>query len=91
MATTAGAWWCTIACKKKGEVAVLDDWKSYIHIIYGFLVSIHILILIVGAVVFTVYQFVEKEKKECKIGDIIEFLLGVVIGVTLFQVLPLLL
>ncbi len=66
-------------------IKVFDDWKSIIHFLYGIFVSF-ILFLCPPAglfllFIFIIYEIGEKEPLENKIGDFIEFGLGLFIGV----------
>lgn len=58
---------------------IFDDVKSIGHLAYGF-VSVLLNIEIASAIVFSIYQYKEKEKWIYKAGDYVEFSLGLILG-----------
>lgn len=60
-------------------IKILDDMYSYIHIIFGF-VSILLGISIESTLIFATFQLIDEDTVYEKLGDIIEFSIGVVAG-----------
>ena len=61
-----------------------DDWRSIFHTVLGFAVAMFgKSIPIVGAlfiIMYVVYEAVEKEKAMATVGDVVEFMIGFMIG-----------
>ena len=71
------------------RLIVFDDINSFIHLVLGFLVvALRRLglgiVSIAIIVVYTAYQVLEKEKSLNKLGDFIEFLIGYILGESVF-------
>lgn len=69
-------------------IAFFDDQRSFLHVLMG--VPAGLLIKNVGILIilaFTVYQLTEPETVEAKIGDFIEFFVGMVLGGAIYYAL----
>lgn len=60
----------------KVKIYIFDDWKSYVHAVFGALCAVFLPYSIILAVIYLVYQIAEKERMVYKLGDVIEFLIG---------------
>lgn len=58
---------------------IFDDIKSWGHFGFGF-ISVLLNIEIASSIVFSIYQYKEKEKWRYKAGDYVEFSLGLILG-----------
>ena len=59
------------------RVIIFDDLKSVFHFILGFLTPFlrDLGLIVVG--IYLIYQYLDKDSPQERIGDIVEFLLGV--------------
>ncbi|MEM3423582.1 MAG: hypothetical protein QXE51_03360 [Nitrososphaeria archaeon] len=69
-------------------IAIFDDQKSFFHVLMGvpaglFIKNVGILIILA----FTVYQLTETESMAAKVGDFIEFFVGMVLGGAIYYAL----
>lgn len=61
---------------------IFDDWKSFIHFAIGFFSAFLGHLSIVVIVVYVLYQRQEKEMKQVTNGDLIEYIMGFIYGLT---------
>lgn len=67
-----------------GRVEPFDDPESTIHFLVALVLAIlDPLALLSATVAFTGYQLVERERRARKLGDFIEWLSGILVGVIL--------
>jgi hypothetical protein len=72
---------------EKRKVMIFDDWKSIIHYIFGFVSSFNVVWLIFASAIFLAYQLTESRDFVELVGDCIEFLIGVVCGLLVHNVI----
>lgn len=65
---------------------IFDDWGSVWHSILGFILGVlskkYYWFVLIMTVVYIVYQCLEKERPVSTVGDIVEFLVGYVLGLS---------
>jgi len=57
-------------------VKIFDDLKSYFHFLLGFLTPFLGRLGLFVVVVYLIYQYFDKDSPEEKIGDLVEYFLG---------------
>ncbi len=63
-----------------GRIVAFDDPASLVHIILGIFASIFPLIGIMITMIYLFYQYIDTEDVAEKKGDLIEYILGILIG-----------
>lgn len=58
-------------------IVIFDDYKSFFHLLIGALTPLLGTWGLIVIAIYLIYQYFDNDKPEEKIGDIIEFLLGV--------------
>ena len=65
----------------QGEVRVFDDWGSLVHFLAAFLLAFFSpAVSIGGSVVYCLYQVYDRDDDGERLGDLIEWLAGLVVG-----------
>ena len=68
---------------------VFDDFKSIIHVLLGIITKLigksFPPLALALIIVFTVYEVLEKDSPENRLGDFIEYLIGYIIGEITFK------
>ena len=63
------------------RIRLFDDWLSLLHFLYAALIALLDPTLAVAAsIAFTAYQLVERERGPEKLGDFVEWMLGLLAG-----------
>lgn len=68
-------------------IRVFDDLKSLIHIAAGF-GGVFLGISVPVTLVFTIYQYLEKEDLNNKLGDMVEYGIGLFLGAIALRLIP---
>lgn len=63
---------------------LFDDWRSVFHAVFGFIISLFgksiPMISALLIIVYVVYEALEKERAVATVGDVVEFMIGFMIG-----------